>query len=40
MTIDERILVLFDRFIVFGLTVQQVNTTSTGENALSAKKMV
>ena len=40
MTIDERIMVLFDRFVVLGFIVQEVNTTWTGENVLSAKKMV
>ena len=40
MTIDERIMILRDRFLVYGLTVQQVNTTWIGENVLSAKKMM
>ena len=40
MTIDERIMILFDRFIVYGLIVQQVNTTWTGENVLSVKNMM
>ena len=40
MTIDERIMILVDRFIVCGLIVQQGNTTWTRENVLSAKKMM
>ena len=40
MTIDERIMILSDRFVVYGLIVQQVNTTWTGENVLSVKNMM
>ena len=33
-------MILFDRFIVYGLIVQQVNTAWTGENVLSIKNMM
>lgn len=38
MVVDERIMVLFDKFIVYDLMVPQENTTWTGENVLAAKK--
>ena len=38
MVVDERIMALFDRFIVYGLIVPQENTAWTGGNVLCAKK--
>ena len=37
MVVDERIMVLFDKFIVYDLMVPQENTW-TGENVFAAKK--